>query len=158
MNSLASSCDLETWIEFLYHAVELALTYRDCIERGSGECVISSKWQCKKNDKIIFVKHGGTCSEIIYNRIFISWAEMPWLTDKKCWLIRAFFFLCTKIKKLSKSIVRIAVFRPHKEGRGKYLKNFIEITPKRLISVPTWKVGGWIFEKLLENHRWNSDR
>lgn len=58
--------------ELLSDTVELALTYRDCIERGSGEYVISSKWQCKKNDKIIFVKHGGTCSEIIYNRIFIS--------------------------------------------------------------------------------------
>ena len=30
--------------ELLSDTVELALTYRDCIERGSGECVISSKW------------------------------------------------------------------------------------------------------------------
>ena len=29
--------------ELLSDTVELALTYRDCIERGSGECVISSK-------------------------------------------------------------------------------------------------------------------
>ena len=68
--------------ELLSDTVELALTYKDNIERGSGECVISSKWQCKSNDGIIFVKHGGTCSEIIYNRILISKAEMPWLVDR----------------------------------------------------------------------------
>lgn len=33
--------------ELLSDTVELAITYRDCIERGSGECVMRLNWNEK---------------------------------------------------------------------------------------------------------------
>ena len=42
---------------------------------------------------------------------------------------------------------------PITKVEGYIYKFFIEITPKRIFSVPTRKVGGEIFEKVLEKYR-----
>ncbi len=48
--------------------VELALADKSTEYVGLGK-LISSKLLCETIDFIIFVKHGGTCSENTYNRI-----------------------------------------------------------------------------------------
>ena len=48
--------------EFLYHVVELALTRKRTVFGGLGEPESPASDNGAKWWKIIFVKHGGTCS------------------------------------------------------------------------------------------------